>query len=324
MSQSSEEIRYVKNQQRPQEARDAANPARKRQRYTSVFVGSSYAMRVKKASAQHKIHHASPIYETTYDHVRPAKSAAESGIGVKAEEVDGWIESMAAEYGELLDGGVDSKENGFLDAGCFSDIAPKGLETKRKLFGAKTEERVAGCGRTDAVVRLKRKAEDIESPFGDKRAYKAVRASIPVRVKDRWRMEADTWLEGRFASTRSARWTFCWLTLAAFPDIPTGVSKIQDSFEQMAISSKDSPPTLSEGSSVTPETEDDEDEGKDDGNEDGGHKSDGDDLLDQLFSLTDKKVSAVEEGGRWLWRSSKHPTLGFVREKVWLRASDWS
>jgi hypothetical protein len=189
ISQSTEEIRYLKNQQRLQDARDAANPARKRKHYTSVFVGRSYAMPIKDASAAQKIHNASPIYETTHDHVRPAKSATESGIVVNAEEVDSWIDSMEAEYEELLDGGFDCKEDGFLDAACFSDIAPKGLETKRKLFGKKTEgvkmeESVAGSGSKDAVVTVKRKAEDIESPFRDKRAYRAMRALIPVPRAD--------------------------------------------------------------------------------------------------------------------------------------------
>ena len=214
MLQSTKEIRYLKNQQRLQDARDAANLARKRKRYTTVFVGPSYAMPVKEISAARKIQNASPIYETTYDHARPAKSAAESGVGVNAEEVDSWIDSMEAEYGELLDGEFDSKEDGFLDAGCFSDIAPKGLETKRKLFGKETEgaemeESLAGSGSKDAVVTIKRKAEDIESPFRDKRAYRAMRALIPVRAKDRWRIEADIWLERKFASALSGRWTFC-------------------------------------------------------------------------------------------------------------------
>jgi hypothetical protein len=87
----------------------------------------------------------------------------------------------------------------------------------------------------------------------------------------------------------------------------------------MAISSNDSPPLLSEGSTASPESDDNENEDdgtEDDGTEDEGNEDDSNDLIDLLFSTAEKKAFLGDELGSWLWRSSKHPTKGFVREKV--------
>jgi hypothetical protein len=200
---SDEEVRYLHNQQRLQEARDNRKPLGKEKHYISVLEGPNRKIKVDDIDAARKIHSASPIHDTTYDHIRPAKTAAESGICVTPGRLGSWIDKMDQQYEYLRDGSYDHKEAGFLDElGC-EDISSRKKNTKRKLFGEELsakESKAEGAPVEVAKAPCKRrKLDDSDVPFRDHKAYEKMRRAMPTRVKDKARIEADIWLERKFA-----------------------------------------------------------------------------------------------------------------------------